>query len=295
MSYNCVNIFLIMGNSYDQINKLKAKYSIELEAKDKEIRELKEKLSNLEIKYKDAKKQLYDAGEGKGERHRLEKEIVAHKRDKATLQNQIKELSGEKLISTFIPERQELIRKIRKLQFNVKLFNYLAKRFNDGLDNVIEVAALIKNNTVEDMDYFTFVFRDNIVGLLEKMLKVVLDKSEDSASKYLVKLSNGVYQFPKDYYLRIPELKNKEKLTNILYLINLQTTGYHGTQTYLKHNIKDKETNIERKPDRFLNLSNEDQLDAIFTLLELMYDVFTNKDYEQNLMIIATSWYKTLQ
>ena len=164
------------------------------------------------------------------------------------------------------------------------MFNSLAVRFINGLDNVIEIAALIKQNKAEDMDFFTYVFRDNIVGLLEKMLKAVLNKSCDSASKYLVNLVNGNYTFPKEYLNRMPNLKNKEVLRNILYLINLQTEGYHGTQNNLKHVIIDKETNEKRKTDRFLNLSNEDQLNAIFTLLEFMYDVFTNKDSEFNLI-----------
>lgn len=174
------------------------------------------------------------------------------------------------------------------------MFNSLALRFINGLDNVIEIAALIKSGTAEDMDFFTYVFRDNIVGLLEKMLKVVLNKSCDSASKYLVNLCNGNYTFPKDYLARIPNLKNIVILNNILYLINLQTEGYHGTQTNLKHVIIDKETQEKRKTDRFLNLSNSDQLDAIFTLLEFMYDVFSNKDHEINLLSIGSNWYKTM-
>lgn len=283
-----------MAASYDQINKIKSKYESELEKKNSEISSLKEKLQKSEDKNDELRKKLYDVGEGKGEQHRLKNIINAQERENKTLQNQIKELSGEKLISTFIPERQELIKNIKKLHFNNSMFNSLALRFINGLDNVIEIAALIKKGGAEDMDFFTYVFRDNIVGLLEKMFKAVLNKPADSASKYLVNLCNGNYSFPKDYLLRIPNLKNKVILTNILYLINLQTEGYHGTQTNLKHVIIDKETNEKRKTDRFLNLSNKDQLDAIFTLLEFMYDVFTNKDHEVNLLSICSSWYKTL-
>ena len=283
-----------MGNSYDQINKIKAKYISEIEKKDEEIKKLKEDLSKSQAKVDELRKKLYDVGEGKGEQHRLKNINNVLLRENKTLQNQISEASGEKLISTFIPERQELIKKIKALKFNVSIYNSLALRFINGLDNVIEIAALIKTNKAEDMDFFTYVFRDNIVALLEKMLKVILGKSEDSASKYLVKLSNNVYHFPKDYYLRIPELKDNNIINNILLLINLQTTGYHGTQVNHKHVVVDKETQEIKKMDKFLNLSNKDQLDAIFTLLKFMYDVFTNKDYEQNLNLISMSWYKTI-
>ena len=219
----------------------------------------------------------------------------AKERENKSLSNQIAELNGSKLIKKFSPERQQLIKRIKDLKFdNFPMFNSLAYRFKNGLDDVIEIAALIKQGGANDMDFFTYVFRDNIVGLLEKMLKVILNKTEDSAAKYLVKLANGVYQFPKDYYVRIPELKNKNVLTNILYLVNLQTTGYHGTQAKLKHVYIDNETQEIKKTDRFLNLSSDEQLTAIFTLLQFMYDVFTNKERESNLMVIGASWYKTL-
>ena len=283
-----------MGSSYDQINKLKDKYNKEIAIKDEKIASLTSELKKSEEKNAELRKKLYDAGEGKGEQHRLKNIINAQERENKTLQNKLKDLSGESLISSFIPKRQELIRNIKKLKFNNSMYNSLALRFINGLDNVIEIAALIKQNKAEDMDFFTYVFRDNIVGLLEKMFKAVLSKPADSASKYLVNLVNGNYIFPKDYLVRIPNLKNKVVLTNMLYLINLQTEGYHGTQSNLKHVIIDKETNEKRKTDRFLNLSNEDQLNAIFTLLEFMYDVFTNKDHEINLLNICASWYKTL-
>lgn len=283
-----------MKMSYDQQNKIREKYKAQVESLSKENETLKEKLSSSEEEIKELRKKLYDAGEGKGEVNRLKKEKHKIEVDYKTLQNQYDLLSGEKLIKTFKPERQQLIKNIKNLHFNVSIYNYLALRFQNGLDNVIELAALIKEKTAKDMDFYTFVFRDNIVGLLEKMLRVVLAQKEESATKYLVKLINGVYKFPKDYYQRIPELKKKECLVNILALINLQTTGYHGTKMSLKHIIINKNTNEVLKTDRFLNLSSHDQLDAIFTLLKLMYDIFTNKENEQNLMVIATSWYKTI-
>lgn len=144
------------------------------------------------------------------------------------------------------------------------------------------------------MDYFTFVFCDDIVGLLEKMFKVILGKHEDSASKYLVKLSSGVYSLPKEYYQRIPKLKEKEVLLNILFLLNIQSTGYHGTKTSQKKLFLDAETNEMLKPDRFLNLSSLKKLEAIFTLLQFMYDVFTNPNHEAILLSISSSWFITI-
>lgn len=283
-----------MAGAYDKINKIKEKYENDLKKKDLQIEVLTNKVNEAEEEIKKLRKQLYDAGEGKGEQNRLKKIINNQERENKTLQNQLLDLSGEKLIKTFSPERQTLIRNIKSLNFPYSMFNSLALRFINGLDNVIEIAALIQKGYAEDMDFFTYVFRDNIVSLLEKMLKEILSKPEDSASKYLVKLANGTYQFPKDYYKRIPELKDKERLTHILYLINLQTTGYHGTKTKYKHVVIDKDTNEVKKTDKFLNLTKEQQLDSIFTLLEFMYDVFSNNDHERNLMAIAKSWYTTM-
>lgn len=283
-----------MASSYDQINKIKDKYNKEISAKNTEISALKEENAKLEQKVKELRKQLFDAGEGKGERGRLEGIIKDQERENKTLENKIKDLDGSKLIKTFRPERQKLIEDIKKLKFSVSMYNALAYKFKDGLDNVIEIAARIKRGYADDMDYFTFVFRDDIVGLLEKMFNAVLHEKKSSASKYLVELANGNYSFPKEYYQRIPKLKDKEVLQNMLYLINLETTGYHGTETRFKHVSIDKETNEKTKIDRFLNLNSEQQLDAIFTLLEFMYDVFTNKDHEINLLNIASNWYTTM-
>ncbi len=283
-----------MAGTYDKFNKIKEKYENDLRQKDLQINSLTTKLKNSEEEIKKLRKQLYDAGEGKGEQNRLKKIINSQERENKTLQNQLLDLSGEKLIKTFSSERQNLIRNIKALNFPYSMFNSLALRFINGLDNVIEIAALIQKGYAEDMDFFTYVFRDNIVSLLEKMLKEILNKPEDSASKYLVKLASGAYKFPKDYYKRIPELKDKERLTHILYLINLQTTGYHGTKTKYKRVVVDKDTNEVKKTDKFLNLEKDQQLDAIFTLLEFMYDVFSNNDHESNLMAISKSWYTTM-
>lgn len=283
-----------MAGTYDKVNKIKEKYEKDLKHRDLQIEILTNKLNEAEEEVKKLRKQLYDAGEGKGEQNRLKKIINNQEREKKTLQNQLYDLSGEKLINTFSPERQNLIRNIKALEFPYSMFNSLALRFINGLDNVIEIAARIQKGYAEDMDFFTYVFRDNIVSLLEKMLKEILNKSEESASKYLVKLANGNYRFPSDYYKRIPELKNKETLNHILYLINLQTTGYHGTKTKYKHVVVNKDTNEVTKTDKFLNLTKDQQLNAIFTLLEFMYDVFSNKDHESNLFAISKSWYTTM-
>lgn len=283
-----------MGNSYDKLNKEKEKHAKEIESRDAKIVELQTKVTKLEAEVKDLRKRLYDAGEGKGEKARLESIITTQKREKKTLENKLKDLDGSKLISSFNAERQDLIKKIKNLKFKNSIFNSLAYKFKDGLDNVIEIAYRIKNNYVDDMDYFTFVFRDDIVGLLEKMLKLLLGKSELSASKYLVKIRDGAYQLPKLYYDHVPNLKKKEVVNNILDLINLESTGYHGSNMKVNHLVTNKETKEKEHPNKFLNLDNEAQLTAIFTLLEFMYDVFSNKDHETNLMALSASWFKTI-
>lgn len=283
-----------MANSYDQINKLKDKYTKEIEAKDSIILDLSKKVDKLDSEVKELRKKLYDAHEGKGEQHRLQKIIKDKERDNKTLTNQLKELDGSKLISTFSKERQQLIKNIKNLKYDRKIFNALATRFINGLDDVIEIAAKIKNNSAEDLDFYTFVFRDNIVGLLEKIFKTILNRNSGSASQYLENLSNGNYQFPKQYLDRIPNLKNKVVLNNMMYLCNVQTVGYHGTKNKYKRVIMDKETNTLKKTDKFFNLDNESQLTAIFTLLEFMYDVFHNSDYEVNLSSIANNWFITI-
>lgn len=284
-----------MAKQYDALNKQKDKYEGIIKEKDAQILDLSSKVERLEKDLADLRKRLYDAGEGKGEVHRVQKQLRSAERDKRELENKLKDIDGSKLIATFSPERQELIRRIKAISFPKNgIFDRLAFKFKDGLDNVIKIAYKIKNNMVADMDYFTFVFRDDIVGLLEKMLCITTGKSEPSATNYLVKLSNGVYELPNDYYKRNPKLKDKTVLQNILHLLNLESTGYHGTKTKQKRMKKDKETGLAKKPDNFLNLDNEAQLDAIFTMLEFMYDFFTNKDNELNLLTLSSSWFKTI-
>lgn len=280
--------------SYDKLNKLKEQQNKLLLEKDAEIASLKAEIAKKDEKIKSLRQELFDAGHGKGEVNRLNRQIVEHKRENKTLENKIKELQGKNITSIFNPERQELIEKIKKLKFNNSIFNSLAYKFKDGLDNILQIAYLIKCNSVNDMDYYTFVFRDNIVGLLEKMLNAVTGKKEDSASKYLVKLSTGEYTMHRKYYNAVPGMKDKTTLTNILYLINLESTGYHGSQTHQKHLVTDKETNETRKYYNFLNLDSKSQLDAIFTLLHFMYFVFTCDDSEQNLILISSCWFKTI-
>ncbi len=284
-----------MASNYDQINKIKEKYKKEIDSLQSEISSLKEKLTKLEDENNKLRKDLYDVGEGKGAVNRLKKEMHAKDVEYATLKNKMHDIDGSKLINTFSNERKELINKIKALKFeNNSIFNSLVFKFKDGLDNVIEIAYRIKHGFVDDMDYFTFVFRDDIVGLLEKMLGAVLNKSESSAAKYLVKLRDDKYSFPKQYYVRIPKLKDKNVINNILYLTNLQTTAYHGTQDNLKHLVRNHETNEKELPDKFLNLNSDAQLEAIFTLLEFMYDVFTNSDHEVNLISVSQNWFKTI-
>jgi len=284
-----------MGNkSFDFLNKQKEKYEKIIIDKDKEIKELKEKVDKLQSQYDKIRQELYDSGNGKGAVHKLEREISDQKRENKTLENKLKNLDGSKLIATFTPERQELIKRIKALNFNNSIFNNLAFKFKDGLDNVIEIAYRIKTKQIGDMDYFTFVFRDDIVGLFEKMLGVVLKGSAPSASNYLVGIIDGRFIIPKQYIDKIPALKDKKILQNTLYLINIQTTGYHGSKIKNKSLKYDRENEEMVKPDAFLNLSSEDQLNAIFTLLEFMYFVFTNKDSESNLLCVAQSWFKTI-
>lgn len=281
--------------SYDKINQLKAKYEAQLKEKEEKIAELQKKNEELEDKNRTLRQEMHNAGLGKSKVHQLKSELVAKERECKTVKNKLRELDGSKLISTFSSERQELIAKIRKLKFdNNNIFNALAFKFKDGLDNIIQLAYRIENKMDNDMDYFTFVFRDDIVGLLEKMLRVVLKTSEDSASKYLVKINNGDLSFPKEYYSSIPSLKDKKTIENVLKLINLESSGYHGTKSSRRKLQKDHETDELVMPDAFLNLTNEEQLEAIFTLLKFMYFVFTNKDNEVNLLSISQYWFTTI-
>lgn len=282
-----------MAKIYNQINKVKDKYQNEIDTLNKQILELKNKIADLEKKNQDLREERYKAGEGKGERNRLENIIVSQEREKKTLQNKLRDLDGSKLISSFSPERQELIRRIRSLSFNNHIYNSLLLKFKDGLNNVIEIAYRIKNKQIVDIDYYTFVFRDDIVGLLEKMLRVLTNKNERSATEYIVKLRNNEIALPNKYYKRIPNLKDKDVMTNVLYLINLQSAGYHGTHIKYERMMFDKETDGFSKPERFLELDINSQLTAIFTLLEFMYEVFSNEDREDNLLFISNNWFLT--
>ena len=280
--------------SYDQINKIKAQ-------KDQVIKELKEKIVSLEEalekekeKNKELRQTLHLAGEGKSENSRLKKIITDKERNEKTLQNRIDKLEGNHILSIFSDERKELILKIRKLQFNNSIYNSLAFKLKDGTENIIKIAYLIKCNSAGDMDFYTYVFRDSIVALLEKMFYALTGKKEDSATKYLTKFVSKEYKLKKKYYDAIPNFKKPEILTNILWLINVQTTAYHGSTNKSKRVFVDNETKKRTKYINFFNLDSDTQLEAIFTLLEFMHFVFTCDEWEQNLTIISSCWFKTL-
>lgn len=280
--------------SYDQINKIKAQKDAIIKQLQEEIASLKAQLEKEKAENSDLRKKLHDAGEGNSENSRLKKIITAKERNEKTLQNKIDKLEGKAILSMFSEERKELIQRIRKLEFTNSIFNSLAIKFKDGTENIIKIAYLIKCNSAGDMDYFTYVFRDTIVGLLEKMFYVLTGKKQDSAAKYLVKLSNKEYELSKKCYAAVPKMKDKKTLTNILWLINMQSTAYHGSTIKSQKVLVNKETNEVKKYINFFNLESKDQLDAIFTLLKFMYFVFTCDDWEQNLTLIAGCWFKTL-
>ncbi len=146
----------------------------------------------------------------------------------------------------------------------------------------------------DDLDFYTFVFRDNIVGLFEKMLHLVTNNSKaDSASKFLDKIINGTYTIDKKYTKKIPALNDKVVLTNILYLLNIQTTAYHGNNKSSHTRLYDSGDDVA-KVNKFSTLNNDDQLTAIFTLVEFMYFFFSCDDWEENMACLSACWFKTL-
>lgn len=281
--------------TYDQINKIKEKYEKLLSEANEKINELTAKLDEANLKVDELRKKLYDAGQGKGEVNKIKGELNKAIRDKRTVENKLKEVDGSKLINQFSPERQELINRINNLHFENKIYDSFAVKFKNGLKDVIELAYRIKVNYVNDMDYYTFVFRDNIVSLFEKMLHLVTGKKkENSATKFLQKISSGDYEIEKDYTKNIPELKNPKVLSNMISLLNVQSTAYHGSNSTNKNTLYTNENAEQVKSNKFLLLDSADQLTAIFTLLKFMYHFFTCADAEMNLITLSSCWFKTI-
>lgn len=281
--------------TYDQINKIKEKYEKLLSEANEKINELTAKLDEANLKVDELRKKLYDAGQGKGEVNKIKGELNKAIRDKRTVENKLKEVDGSKLINQFSPERQELINRINNLHFENKIYDSFAVKFKNGLKDVIELAYRIKVNYVNDMDYYTFVFRDNIVSLFEKMLHLVTGKKkENSATKFLQKISSGDYEIEKDYTKNIPELKNPKVLSNMISLLNVQSTAYHGSNSTNKNTLYTNENAEQVKSNKFLLLDSADQLTTIFTLLKFMYHFFTCADAEMNLITLSSCWFKTI-
>lgn len=281
--------------TYDQINKIKEKYEKLLSEANEKINELTAKLDEANLKVDELRKKLYDAGQGKGEVNKIKGELNKAIRDKRTVENKLKEVDGSKLINQFSPERQELINRINNLHFENKIYDSFAVKFKNGLKDVIELAYRIKVNYVNDMDYYTFVFRDNIVSLFEKMLHLVTGKKkENSATKFLQKIFSGDYEIEKDYTKNIPELKNPKVLSNMISLLNVQSTAYHGSNSTNKNTLYTNENAEQVKSNKFLLLDSADQLTAIFTLLKFMYHFFTCADAEMNLITLSSCWFKTI-
>lgn len=278
---------------YDRINKIKEEKNKEIQALKDQITTLEEKLKKAEEKNQELRQKLYDAKEGKGESNRLKRIIVEKERNEKTLQNKLDKSEGKHILSTFSKENQELILKIRKLEYSTSMFNSLAYKFKDGTENVIQIAYRIKLNSADDMDFYTYAFRDDIVGLLEKILRILTQVKKSSASNYLVDLVEGKLKLPNEYLKAVPTLGDKTVLENILSLTNIQSTAYHGSRMKEKR-VFINEDGSKRKYSDFLNVSKEEQLKAIFTLLRFIYYFFTSKNYEQNLINLSSYWYKTL-
>lgn len=278
---------------YDRINKIKEEKNKEIQALKDQITTLEEKLKKAEEKNQELRQKLYDAKEGKGESNRLKRIIVEKERNEKTLQNKLDKSEGKHILSTFSKENQELILKIRKLEYSTSMFNSLAYKFKDGTENVIQIAYRIKLNSADDMDFYTYAFRDDIVGLLEKILRILTQVKKSSASNYLVDLVEGKLKLPNEYLKAVPTLNDKTVLENILSLTNIQSTAYHGSRMKEKR-VFINEDGSKRKYSDFLNVSKEEQLKAIFTLLRFIYYFFTSKNYEQNLINLSSYWYKTL-
>ncbi len=279
---------------YDKVNKIKEEKNKEIARLNEEINALKEKNEKLEAKNKELRQKLHDAGEGKSEVSRLKNQLTEKERNERTLQHRLDEAEGKHILSIFTKERQELILKIRKLHYSNSIFNSLAYKFQDGTENVIQIAYKIKNNSVGDMDFYTFVFRDDIVGLLEKILRILTKSIKTSASYYLLDLRDNKCKLPNKYYKAVPKLQNTKVIGDILSLINIESKAYHGSTVKEKRVIYDEEDDSTKKYYDFLNVNRTDQLTAIFTLLEFIYYFFTCDDHEQNLINLSSYWFKTI-
>lgn len=280
--------------NYDKNNKIKEKYESLLKEKEVQINALQAKVDKLSNSNDELRKKLYDAGQGKGEVNKYKKEVTAARRDLATAENKLKEVDGSKLISQFSQERQNLVKNINNIHFDNKIYDALATKFKSGLREVIEIAYRIKMNYADDMDFYAFSFRDNIVGLFEKMLHLVTGEKSNSASSYMRGIISKKYSFEKNYTKAIPLLTDDETLTNILYLLELQTDAYHGNNQNAINTLHKSGGSENKKSVRFFNLDNEKQLNAIFTLLEFMYLFFSCEDWEDNLLHLSSCWFKTI-
>ena len=281
--------------SYDKTNKIQTKLNEVIQQKDDEIAKLTKENEKLKAKVDELRKEKFDAGLGKGEVNHLKSIITDLQRDIATLNNKVKKLEGNEVLAHFTNEQKRLIKNIRSLSYpKWPDIDALAIKFQLGLDNVIQVAYKIQINSISDRDYYTYLFRDDIVALLEKILSVLTNTIEASASYYLLNLMNGKVKLPSRFYKAVPLLEDKKVLEHILWLVNLESKGYHGSKEKEKRVFVDEETNEKKKFINFFNLTNEEKLTTIFTMLSFIYAVFTDKDKETYLQAVSSCWYKTL-
>ncbi len=281
--------------SYDKTNKIQNKLNDVIKQKDDEILKLQNENDKLKTKVDELRKEKFDAGQGKGEVNHLKSVITDLQRDIATLKNKVKKLEGNETLSHFSVEQKRLIKNIRSLSYpKWPDIDALAIKFQLGLDNVIQVAYKIKINSISDRDYYTYLFRDDIVALLEKVLRVLTSTCEASASYYLLNLMSGKIKLPAKFYKKVPLMGDKKVLEHILWLVNLESKGYHGSKEKEKRVLVDEETNERKKYINFFNLSSEEKLTTIFTMLEFIYSVFVDDDKETYLQSVSSCWYKTL-
>lgn len=273
--------------SYDKINSQKEKFQKQIDELNDKLSISYEKNKQLEKELKQLKYERYQDSRGAGEVDKLKKKIK-------NLENEVERYKTKSFLNesyeVFSKERQTLIKNIKSLSSNHEHIKDIFFKFKTGTNQLLVIAKIANNRTLNIRDCYTHLFRDTLICLLEKTMQVITSKMNKNLNSILYDCINNKVTISDEFLKAIPNLKEKSTFKKLQYLVYLENTAFHGYTADMKAHKNEPVIDSEIATEQFLRLDKEEQLDTFFTLLQILYTAFTSSSMEYILTQISGCW-----
>lgn len=273
--------------SYDKINSQKEKFQKQIDELNDKLSISYEKNKQLEKELKQLKYERYQDSRGAGEVDKLKKIIK-------NLENEVERYKTKSFLNesyeVFSKERQTLIKNIKSLSSNHEHIKDIFFKFKTGTNQLLVIAKIANNRTLNIRDCYTHLFRDTLICLLEKTMQVITGKMNKNLNSILYDCINNKVTISDEFLKAIPNLKEKSTFKKLQYLVYLENTAFHGYTADMKTHKNEPVIDSEIATEQFLRLDKEEQLDTFFTLLQILYTAFTSSSMEYILTQISGCW-----